>query len=109
MFYGVYLCISGFFILISFLIFPILRKKPVLYIVITIVANLILLVSFEMLTLIFNLRGGNNFDYPGDYTKSGVIGYLILILPVIGIFSPLIISSYLNKTILNDSQPISNG
>lgn len=103
MYIGVYLCLSGFFILLSLLLITSVRKRIGLFLVATGFTTLLGLVMFELSSNYFNiikLREPDNFNFPGDYQSQGFAGWMMLIIPIIGIASPLIIALLINKRTL---------
>jgi hypothetical protein len=100
MYFGVYLCLGGLFIILSIVLVPIVRQRLARFVVLSIISIVVGLASFELSSVFFNIinyRTPGNFNYPADYLVSGPIGLLIMILPILGITSPLIISYYLRS------------
>jgi hypothetical protein len=97
---GVYFCLSGFFILLSLLLVTIVRKRVGLFLVASGSTNLLRLVMFELFSNYFNiikLRGLQSFNFPGNYHSKGFAGWTNMIVPILGITSPLVITLLIDK------------
>lgn len=100
MYIGVYLCLSGLFILICLLILPRLRKRRALFIGFSLLTIISPFVLFELMSIYLNITpaGGNaNFNYPADYVDKGILGWFVIVLPLLGILSPIMISLLLTR------------
>lgn len=98
MYIGVYFFLSGLFIVICIFLFPSIRRKLGLYIGLSLFFIIAMLITFELGSQYLNiLRIGEpaTFNYPGDYLDSGIFGWFILILPLIGILFPILIAIFL--------------
>jgi hypothetical protein len=120
MYIGVYFLLSGIFIVICIYLFPSIRRKLGLYIGLSLLAIIALLVTFELGSQYLNIITISEpaaFNFPGDYLDSGIIGWFVLLLPLIGILSPILISILLrkkdgklsrSKTMIEQTTPLSS-
>jgi hypothetical protein len=100
MYIGVYLCLSGLFLIICLLILPRVRRRLGLFIGLSLLTIISPFVLFELLSIYLNIvpAGENvNFNYPADYVDKGIIGWFVTILPLLGILSPIMISLLLTR------------
>ncbi len=101
MFIGIYFCLGGLFVLLSFLIFPVIRKERGKFVFLSIAILALIFVLFELTSNYFKIieygtPGSSNF--PGDYLASGLVGWTLLFLPFLGVISPLLVSLFLHRT-----------
>lgn len=95
MYIGVYLCASG----VLFLLGPgwLLRRggRWPGYIALAGGLSAVALLAFEILSAAAGLttigRPGH-FNYPGDYLASGPVGWGLMLLPPLGVVSPLLVA-----------------
>lgn len=101
MYIGVYLCLGGLFILLSVLIFPAVSDKRGKFILLSITCLLLVLVIFELSSnylRVIEYGSPGFFNFPGDFFAHGLWGWIIIILPFLGVISPLLISLLLIRT-----------
>lgn len=102
MFIGSYLCIGAVFLAIGYVVVS--RWKGITtdgsfvvrrYLFLAIIVQLTSLVLFFISSLasgLMELGGAGSWNYPQDYLKDGPIAWLIMLLPLLGILSPLILA-----------------
>ncbi|MGE5222817.1 MAG: hypothetical protein ACM3PY_10275 [Omnitrophica WOR_2 bacterium] len=92
---GVYLCWLGSLYLIILLLVPRLRPRMGIYGVATLISGMLILILFVLLSAGVGLmRFGQpfNLSIPQDYIQRGWAGYLLLIIPALGLLSPAIVA-----------------
>ena len=95
MYIGVYLCLGGIFILIPLFIFPAIKEKRGKFNLLSISCLILGLATFELASnyLGFVQYGSpGSINFPGDFLGSGLLGWIIAILPILAVISPLLIS-----------------
>lgn len=101
MYIGVYLGLGGLFILLSLLIFPAIRDKRGKFLIFSITCLSLGLVIFELASnylYIIEYGSPGSSDFPGDILAHGFLGRFLIILPFLGVISPLLISFLLKRT-----------
>ncbi len=92
---GAYLCLLGLLYFIILLVVPRLRPQMGIYGVATFLVGMVVLILFVLLsTWVGLMRIGQPFSIsiPQDYIQRGWSGYLLLLIPSLGILSPAIIA-----------------
>jgi len=110
MFIGVYICLGVIFIIISLFIFPAIRDKPAKLILLSITFMILGLALLELASgyLGFVQLGSPAYsNIPGDFLGKGLLGWIILILPILAVISPLLISFWFHKSSDRNDRSIS--
>lgn len=110
MFIGAYLCVSAFVFglgLLALLAFVkgatmarTLRQQLIAYSAVSLTLiglGLAAFIGFSAMAGLMRFRGAGSWSYPGDYLAAGPVGWIVMLLPLIGILSPLLIVAMIRR------------
>jgi hypothetical protein len=100
MYVGVYLCVSAMVFLASFFLLVPVRHRLLRYSLFSLVIVIFALLAFELLSLFTGLRQRGwvaSWSYPNDYLNAGLVGWIIMLFPILGLLSPLLLALYVRK------------
>jgi hypothetical protein len=102
MFIGAYLCVSGLVFLTGLLVLAALAdwsipahrlgRRVFTYTALSLSASLLGLTTFIVFSILAGLmpfRGAGSWSYPADYFSAGPVGWVIFIMPLLGLVAPL--------------------
>jgi hypothetical protein len=104
MFIGAYTCASGIIFLVGLALLAYrnsparnLRKQALYYFSLSLPIVGILLLAFVALSIWYGLIGFGSvqdWSYPKDYLTYGLAGWTLMLLPILGILSPLLVTIF---------------
>lgn len=97
---GAYCILGSLFMVGGLLWFPAVRKNRWRFILTAAMCVSLGLALFEVLSALLGItRFGEpvQFNYPQDYLGRGPFGWLLMILPILAVISPLLLAAWLSR------------
>lgn len=110
MLFGAYFCAGSFTFVLGLIVLATLfdgqatrvsfRGRVLRYVGLSVAISVLCLVAFVGLSYVTRLmRFGEttNWSYPGDYLASGPLGWVLMIIPLLGVVAPLVLALLLKR------------